>query len=464
MIGSTCIPLNALYEAVLLTDQELRVKDCNAWAKDVLRAPSVESIIGRSAVDILADHDLASEFPTDLRERLTTVPFIVVECRIVRDDGTPFFAETVIRRIDDSTLLFMIRDITAKTESFHRLEEANERLRMANRDRMEFVSNVSHELRTPLTSMSYALANMRHGLCGSLPEKAVSYIEHLQMDVRRLLTTVNDILDLRQMEAGTLVLHKTCVSLTRLLGEAVDALAIQAEVKRQTLIVPSNKREIYIEADAHKIERVLFNVLSNAIKYTQEGGTIHAEVLKEKDNAIIRVDDNGIGIPPEALPRITQRYFRVGDQVAGTGLGLAIVREIAELHGGSFHIASPVPGTSCGTRVTVTLPGCAGPLTVIVSGDEAFISKVSAQEEACGNSVFVDRQGIDLAEECAKVKPASFVLDGALPESALNDWICQIRGASGLARLPVVVLASDITPARKEDLARMHVAVRPRPQ
>ena len=341
--------------------------------------------------------------------------------------------------------------------------EANERLRAALRDRMEFVSNVSHELRTPLTSMSYALANMRRGLCGPLPEKAMAYIERLQGDVKRLLTTVNDLLDLRQIENGTLTLRKRCLALHRLLGEAVESLALQAEAKGQTLTLLPAAPEIFALADRDKLERVFFNILSNAIKYTPSGGRITASVFEENRRACIRVDDTGIGIPPEALPKVARRYFRVSDQVAGTGLGLSIVREIAELHGGSLQVSSPVPGAQGGTRVEVFLPAHVAPLLVVLSGDEAFIARFGAQAEALGFRLHPDREGIDLVRECAEIAPAHFVLDGSLPAACLTDWICQIRGDSRLGRIPILILAPAPAESRRAEYARMNVQLRPWP-
>ena len=315
----TDIPLDAIGEAAFVTDADFRVIDCNARAIELFRAPSREALIGLTATDFPNDHDLSAEFPTYLRERLTAVPFVVLENHVKRLDGSTFVSETILHRLADGRVFVTLRDVSVRVESLHRLEEANERLRAAVRDRTEFVSNVSHELRTPLTSMSYALTNMTRGLCGPLPDKAKDYVGRLQVDVKRLLTTVNDILDLRQMENGTLTLRKSCVPLTKLFGEVVDSLSIQAQTKRQTLTLAPAPKEIYAEADRHKIERVCFNILSNAIKYTPEGGAIAVSVTEQDGQALLRVADNGIGIPPEALPRVSQRYFRVGDQVTGTG-------------------------------------------------------------------------------------------------------------------------------------------------
>ena len=458
------LQLEDLPEALFLTDSAYRVLDCNSRAAELLRAPSREALLGRSLATIPAEHDLnAGEFPTNLPDRLKAVPFLTLENRLTRDDGTRFFAETTLHRLAEDRLLFSIRDVTVRTESLHRLAEANERLRATIRDRMEFVSNVSHELRTPLTSMSYALANLRRGLCGPLPEKVQAYLERLQVDVKRLMTTVNDILDLRQMENGTLTLRKRCTPLQRLLADSANALLIQAETKHQTLTVEPRQAELYALVDSDKFERVCFNILSNAVKYTPERGTIRARLAEEPGFALIQVDDTGIGIPPEALPRVSQRYFRVGAQVAGTGLGLSIVREIAELHGGSLTVESPVPGQACGTRVTVRVPTCQPPLAVILSGDDAFIAPLEAQLHALGYSTFANRQAIDLARECAQRTPDRFLLDGSLPPSCLSDWICQIRSAPALANIPILLLAPALDPARRAEYARLQVHCLPWP-
>ena len=151
---SLSVTLDALYEAAFLTDEQFRILDCNDRAVELLRVANKQALIGRSIADFPSENVLADEFPTYLKERLTAVPFVVIECRMPRDDGSLFWAETVTHRLSDATHLVTFRDVSARVASLHRAEEANERLRAAIRDRMEFVSHVSHELRTPLTSMS----------------------------------------------------------------------------------------------------------------------------------------------------------------------------------------------------------------------------------------------------------------------------------------------------------------------
>ena len=458
-MSTVCAPLDAFYEAVFLTDSDFRIVTCNLRAVELFRAVSRESLIGRSLGGFSPEG--AARLSSDVfRERLGREPFVLSEGRAMRDDGTVFVAEVAVHRLDESAVLVTVRDVTRRVEALHRAEEANERLRATDRDRMEFVSNVSHELRTPLTSMSYALTNMLRGVCGPLPERAVGYLERLQADVRRLTTTVNDILDLRQLENGTLTLRKTCLPLGRLLSEAADALSVQAEVKRQCLEVVQGEREVYALVDRNKIERVFFNLLSNAVKYTPEGGTIHALLCREGNRARVVVDDNGIGIPPEALPRVSQRYFRVGDQVAGTGLGLSIVREIIELHGGTLRLESPVPGTEHGTRAMVELPVCEEPLLVVVSNNDTFVQTLTKAAEALGNGVLIDRSGRNLPKACGDRQPARFVLDGTLPEGMLDDLVCQIRQNVRLSRTPILLLTPNMKKIlRRREYTRMRVNV-----
>lgn len=458
---SISLTLDALYEAAFLTDGDSKILDCNVRAVEVLRAKSREDLIGRILADIPSDNVPGADFPTYFRERLTAVPFVVIELRATRDDGTAFWAETVAHRLPSGEHLITLRDVTARVESLHRAEEANERLRAAIRDRMEFVSNVSHELRTPLTSMSYALTNMLRGICGTLPEKAVGYLERLHVDVKRLMTTVNDLLDLRQMENGTLKLHCTRLPLTHLLSEVVRALMIQAEMKQQTLTVDASDQAFYIHADHHKIERVFFNILSNAIKYTPEGGTIVARIYAQDERVLVEVDDNGIGIPPEALPRVSQRYFRVGEQVAGTGLGLSIVREITELHNGTFQVQSPVPGTASGTRITVAFPQAMPPLMTIVSHNSDFITRLTESLAPMSRTNSISLKQLQGPPAANTESPARFIFDGDLPEAELCATICMLRRDPHSSRTPILLLTHAMGPHLKRECARWRIDVRP---
>ncbi|MBQ9693755.1 MAG: PAS domain-containing sensor histidine kinase [Kiritimatiellae bacterium] len=455
------VTLDALYEAAFLTDEQFRILDCNDRAIELLRVTSKAMLIGRSIADFPSENTLADEFPTYLKERLTAVPFVVIECRIPRDDGSLFWAETVTHQLSETTYLVTFRDESARIDSLHRAEDANERLRAAIRDRMEFVSNVSHELRTPLTSMSYALTNMLRGICGTLPEKAIGYLERLHVDVKRLMTTVNDLLDLRQMENGTLTLHCATIPLLTLLKEAANALMIQAEMKHQSITITSSP-ECYVTADRHKIERVFFNIFSNAVKYTPENGAICAWIESQENTVTVHIDDNGIGIPPEALPRVSQRYFRVGDHVAGTGLGLSIVREITELHGGQFSVVSPVPNTTQGTRISITLPRCPAPDLFIVTHETTFSEMVQAALRPLGFTCHTLSEEHFILNQAAFSATSKFIFDGQLSDAAISEMVCKIRRRPDSAQSAILILTDAMEPLLKREFARWRVLVRSR--
>lgn len=455
-----CVPLDAFYEAVFLADEQGVIRACNTRAQAIFGATE-ERLIGRRLPSLFAQQTQGEAFLLDLKGRRSAAPFALIEARLARDDGRSFIAEIAVRLQADHQMMISMRDITIRVEALHHLEAANERLLATDRDRLRFVSNVSHELRSPLTSMSYALTNMKRGICGPLPEKAMAYVDRLETDVKRLLLTVNDILDLRQIEAGTLTLHKTSLSLKKTLTEAMEMLHLQAEAKGQTLRFHTEEEDCFALVDQHKIERVFCNVIANAIKYTPQGGTIEVRLQREGNRARIVVDDNGIGIPPEALARVWQPYYRVGDHVAGTGLGLSIVKELVELHQGRASVFSPVPGASDGTRVQIELPLAEGPCWVILSGDETFVNDLVQMAKTMGCVPQVDTSALDIEGFCKPFMPARFFIDGTLPESSVEDIIYQIRQSPRLSQTPILLLVpEDFSPLRNYAYAKMRIDVR----
>jgi two-component system sensor histidine kinase/response regulator len=323
------------------------------------------------------------------------------------------------------------------------LEDAVERLQAHDRARMEFVSNVSHELRTPLTSMIYAVNNMLRGVVGPMPDKALHYLERLQSDSQRLLATVNDILDLRQIENKTLVLTKKVVPLGPVIREGAETLQVQADAKRIALGFEFSERELFCWCDVQKIERVVLNIVGNAVKFTPANGSIFVKLEQHPDKpklALLSVCDTGSGIPPEMLPKVSQRYFRVGDHVSGSGLGLAISREIVELHGGSLEFASPVPGADCGTAVYVALPLAPKPLVVALSPDAETAALLKERIVAKGYGLHFAESAKEALEVCFAKRPAVFVLDGRIADMDVRDVVLQLREESKTKRLPVIVL------------------------
>jgi two-component system phosphate regulon sensor histidine kinase PhoR len=224
--------------------------------------------------------------------------------------------------------------------AFHDVTE----LKRSERVRIDFVANVSHELRTPLTSIrgytSTLIEDSKTGRWDAAPQ----FLEVIGRNVDRLFALVEDLLDLSSLESG-LTLNKSQLETRELTERVLQQLEPKIRAKKlQTTIEYSAE---HVCADPRRIEQVLVNLIDNAAKYTPEGGLIQVRWRQSnKESVLLEVEDNGPGIPPDALPRVFERFYRVdvarSREVGGTGLGLAIVKHIVSRHGGSVAVESTV--------------------------------------------------------------------------------------------------------------------------
>ncbi|MDP6490367.1 MAG: PAS domain S-box protein [Kiritimatiellia bacterium] len=256
----------------------------------------------------------------------------------------------------DSKYCVVIRDITARRQMEDDLREAIRTLERHNMEKTAFVSNVSHELRTPLTSIAYATDNLLDGVFGEVNDKVRDYLSMMRQDCERLTGTVQDILDLSCLEANRLCLRKRKVPVAWMVNRCAESIRILCEKKSQNLQLDVPTACGFALCDQRRLERALGNVLQNAVKFTPDNGSISLHTYPADGHAMISVTDTGVGIPAEHLPKVMDRYYRVGERVVGTGLGLSLCREIVELHGGDVTIVSPPPGEQSGTCVTLKLP------------------------------------------------------------------------------------------------------------
>jgi PAS domain S-box-containing protein len=459
--------LESVYDGVFITDRRGVILDYNGRAAEFFRLDESQ-LLGLPLIDLISGAD--ERLIDTVLANLSNSRYTLIEGRCRRADGTSFPAEIAVNQVDlddEGQLCFFVRDITLRRETLDALEVAVERLQAHDRARTEFVSNVSHELRTPLTSMIYAVGNMLRGVVGPLPEKAVRYLERLESDCRRLLGTVNDILDLRQMENGSLTLNKTRIPLSQLIQASVEAVSVQADAKRQKLTVDTVSRECFAQCDQQKLERVLINVIGNAIKFTPEDGEITVRLQPDPtDPAWVRlmVCDNGVGIPKDAIAKVTQRYFKVGDHPNGSGLGLSISREIVELHGGTLQIESPVPGFDRGTAVQVRLPLTPPPTVLVVTDEDATGEFLRQIIEARGYATQWVRTGQEALARCASQSVDLLTLDLRLPDMDGLELVLHVRDDRRMQRLPAIALTRDTLVRPKLDiLQRLNIPTLPLP-
>lgn len=235
-------------------------------------------------------------------------------------------------------------------------------LRHLERVRRDFVANISHELRTPLASVRL-LTETLEDVIETNPEKAQVFVEKIENEVQYLSDLVAELLELSRIEAGRITMNIEPVQAELLVREIMARMLPQAQRHRVTLRTQIEQGHNMVAADSKHIARVLVNLVHNAIKFTPSGGTVSIGTARAEDMQRFWVEDTGVGILPEDLPRVFERFYKVSQSRArgnfigpgggGSGLGLAIVRHIIEAHGGHISAIS-TPGQ--GSTFTFTLP------------------------------------------------------------------------------------------------------------
>jgi PAS domain S-box-containing protein len=258
-------------------------------------------------------------------------------------------------------LLANERIARAEAESAQRaLAEQNERLRELDRLKDEFISLVSHELRTPLTSIRGYLELLLDGGAGELSEEQERFLAVVDRNSKRLMHLVGDLLFLAQIEAGKLALELAEVDLEEVVTESVETAKPLADEKGITLKASLDPLPSMI-GDRSRLAQVLDNLVSNALKFTSTGGSVSVRVASVDSEAVIEVEDNGMGIAAEEQKQLFDRFFRSTEAteraIPGTGLGLTIAKAIVERHEGSIEVESVAgKGTTMRVRLPVRAP------------------------------------------------------------------------------------------------------------
>jgi len=232
-----------------------------------------------------------------------------------------------------------------------------EQVQQANRAKTEFISFVAHELRTPMTSIRGYAEMLIKQMCGPLNSQQEQFVHTICNNVERMQIQVSDLQDVSRIETGQLFLEVRPTALASALESALQSTQgqVEARLQRLTLDVPENLP--LVRADPARLTQILINLLSNAYKYTPEGGGIHLRAWLQAGYVHCAVSDTGIGISPEDQARLFTKFFRSDDSAVrdmpGTGLGLCIVKSLVELEGGGIKVESQL---GQGTTFTFTVP------------------------------------------------------------------------------------------------------------
>ena len=268
---------------------------------------------------------------------------------IIRSDSRIF--TWLSRPLPDGATLLAWEDVTSARKAQAALIERAEALEQADRMKSEFVGHVSYQLRTPLTTISGYSEFLQNSGAGEITDKQSEYIFAIQSASEDLAKTINDILDIAAIEANVLDLELSDIEIHQILEQSLDYVATKAEDTKISLALKSNSKIGKIRGDEVKLKQVLYNLLTNALRFTKPGGVIELGGKKaDGGGVIIWVKDDGVGIPTDLQPQVFSSFK---SSRGGTGLGLALVQRFVERHGGWVELESE---EEVGTCVSIYLP------------------------------------------------------------------------------------------------------------
>ena len=246
--------------------------------------------------------------------------------------------------------------IVDKNNAYKTIKEQNEKILESEKIKMEFLANVSHELRTPLNAILGFSEILSTGACGELNSKQQEFVSDIRVSGLHLLGMVNEILDMSKIESNTVKLVCTKFFITRALSEVANILKPLAKQKKVRLII-DYEEDFEVFADYQKIQQILYNLVSNAIKYSPKDDEVVITAKEENKDFILTVHDNGIGIDKKYHGKIFAKFVQLDSaytkKESSTGLGLTITKELTELHGGKVSVISEVNN---GSTFVVKIP------------------------------------------------------------------------------------------------------------
>jgi len=367
------------------------------------------------------------------------------------------------------------RDAAARARALEAAQEARREAEAASRLKDEFLATVSHELRTPV-NVILGWAGM---LCreGSPDERRAHALEVIFRNARAQARVIDELLDISRIISGKMRMDVAPVELLPLLYEAVDAVRPALEAKRLAITTDASTTIPILFGDPDRLRQVFFNLLTNAAKFTPDGGRIAIAVKRAHGQVEIRITDTGIGIPADVLPYVFDR-FRQADSTTtrnygGLGLGLAIVRQLVELHGGTVEATSA--GAGMGSEIIVRLPAARKPQAgrnagdtregvhdqelprlsgvrlLIVDDDPDGREMVAELLQGLGAVVTCSASGEEALTVIGDVNPDVVVADIAMPGVDGFSLMNRLRGMLGDRKPPAIALSAY---ARAEDQAR----------
>jgi CheY-like chemotaxis protein/nitrogen-specific signal transduction histidine kinase len=382
----------------------------------------------------------------------------------------------------ESAIWSSVQDISDRKQAETKLHLANEELVRATRLKDEFLANMSHELRTPLNAILGMTEGLQEEVFGIVNDRQLKALRTVEKSASHLLSLINDILDVAKIESGQITLDYNKVSVKQLCASSLSFVKQQALKKNIQLHteIPANIE--LISVDEVRIRQVLINLLTNAVKFTPERGTVTLTVslLLQENTSLnylrIAIRDTGIGISPENAAKLFKPFVQIDGalnrQQTGTGLGLVLVKQIVELHGGKVGLTSELGVSSCFTidlpcshAPGINLSSQVGslpldqestpplalanapmsdqpPLVLLAEDNPANVATISSYLQAKGYRILVANNGWKAVELSISHQPDVILMDIQMPDLDGLEAMGQIRQQSSLQDTPIVALTA----------------------
>ncbi len=454
-----------LSEAILIIDSQTKeIEACN-YAAEVIFGYKEQELINQK-ISIL--HINSETFQQFSKQVAIGISF---EFQMRRKNGELFMAKHFYMQQEDK-MVGIIQEIANSELLEQQLKEchaeltiANAKLAQASRLKDELLANISHELRTPLNGILGITDVLQEGSHGVLNEQQTKSLHTIANSGSQLLAIINDILALAKIEAGKVTLDITSVMIETI-GNICQRITSKLAYEKNISVFNTSYNEItVIQADERYLKQILLNLLTNAIKFTSDGGTVSFTVCgyPEHETVDLIVSDTGIGIADKDMELLFQPFVQLNGGLSrkqgGTGLGLSLVYRFVEMHGGSITLESEV---NKGSSFTVSLPWqpttsnkpikltetCQQNKVILLIDDNFIVTKMlSTFLLSKKYHVIVGYNGIQAIEKTLEIKPDLIIMDIQIPEIDGIEAITTIR-AKGI-KIPIIAISSLIVAGSK---------------
>ena len=481
-LGKMEIALGAVEEAIVWSDPLGRIQWCNRAFDNLVAQPHI-LILGKQILDLFplrtAGQVLSVEehpFTLALRtnERTKNYFEFLKAGELLTLDISSSSLEFSGDEPDDICIVLVARDVTESKQNEHKLLQANEELIRVTRLKDDFLANMSHELRTPLNAILGMAEGMLDGIFGPVNERQIDSLSTIENSGKHLLSLITDILDVSKIEAGEIKLDISSVSILYLCKSSIDLIKQQALQKniQLNLKIEHNLPDLLI--DERRMRQVLLNLLSNALKFTAEGGEITLQVQIIAEVLRISVSDNGIGIAEKDIEKLFQPFVQIDSALnrkyAGTGLGLVLVKRIVELHNGNVLVESQPDVGSC---FSIELPTSvifadsqysvelgkddkykkiyrASELLLLAEDNQANVVTISSYLRAKGYRLELASNGQEAIDLARKLNPDLILMDIQMPIIDGLSAIEILKQDAKFDHTPIIALTALAMPGDRE--------------